>query len=167
MPSDAFHQHDHQHCVHDALAQAASLCEQRGARLTPLRERVLELVWASHQPLGAYEVLDRLAGDGRKPAPPTVYRALEFLLEQGLVHRIASRNAFVGCSGPAAPHVGYFLICRGCGNAEEVASPLLGSGLQAMAAAHGFAVEEQTVELSGLCQECQALAAALGGGSAP
>lgn len=155
MSGDAFHQHDHQQCVHEALHQAASLCEQRGARLTPLRERVLELVWASHQPLGAYEVLDRLAADGRKPAPPTVYRALEFLLEQGLVHRIASRNAFVGCTGPAAAHVGYFLICRGCGNAEEIASPLLGSDLLAMAAARGFAVEEQTVELGGLCQECQ------------
>lgn len=156
MSSDAFHQHDHQQCVQAALVQAASLCEQRGARLTPLRERVLELVWASHQPLGAYEVLDRLASDGRRPAPPTVYRALEFLLEQGLVHRIASRNAFVGCSGPAAPHVGYFLICRGCGNAEEIAGPLLDKALQALASAHGFSVEQQTVELGGLCQECRA-----------
>src|ERR1700747_2134269 len=84
MKTDAFHQHDHRQCVHDALAQAETLCGQRGARLTPLRERSCP----SHQPLGAYELLDKLTEDGRKPAPPTVYRALEFLLEQGLIHRI-------------------------------------------------------------------------------
>jgi Fur family zinc uptake transcriptional regulator len=155
MKGDAFHQHDHRQCVHDALAQAETLCGQRGARLTPLRERVLELVWTSHQPLGAYELLDKLTTDGRKPAPPTVYRALEFLLAQGLIHRIASRNAYVGCNEPATSHVGYFLICTACGNAEEIASPALAGSIQAMARASGFAIREQTVELGGLCQHCQ------------
>lgn len=155
MKADAFHPHDHHQCVHTALARAESLCGQRGARLTPLRERVLELVWTSHQPLGAYELLDKLAADGRKPAPPTVYRALEFLLAQGLIHRIASRNAYVGCSEPASAHVGCFLLCTACGNAEEVASAPLAGSIQAVAQAHGFTVQQQTVELGGLCQQCR------------
>lgn len=156
MKSDAFHHHDHSQCVHDALAQAEALCEARGARLTPLRERVLELVWTSHQPLGAYELLDKLTADGHKPAPPTVYRALEFLLEQKLIHRIASKNAFVGCPVPAEAHVGYFLLCRQCGNAVEIADTQgISHAIAAVAAAQGFAVEAQTLELSGLCQHCQ------------
>jgi Fur family zinc uptake transcriptional regulator len=100
MKQQAFHTHQHEHCVHDALAAAEVLCAKRGVRLTAIRKRVLELVWASHQPLGAYAILDKLTNEGHKPAPPTVYRALEFLLEHGLIHRIASLNAFLGCIHP-------------------------------------------------------------------
>ena len=91
--------HDHSRCVSHALAEAEAICARQGLRLTALRKRVLELVWASHKPLGAYDILGVLSDeDGRRAAPPTVYRALDFLLENGLVHRIASLNAFVGCS---------------------------------------------------------------------
>src|SRR3546814_13619005 len=93
--------HDHDHCVSHALAEADSLCARQGVRLTALRKRVLELVWQSHKPLGAYDILAQLTEqDGRRAAPPTVYRALDFLLENGLVHRIASLNAFIGCNHP-------------------------------------------------------------------
>ena len=84
----AFRPHQHEHCVHNALSSAEDLCSKRGVRLTAIRKRVLELVWASHQPLGAYAILDKLTAEGHKPAPPTVYRALEFLLEQGLIHML-------------------------------------------------------------------------------
>jgi Fur family zinc uptake transcriptional regulator len=95
--------HDHSHCVHSALSEADTLCAQKGLRLTALRRRVLELVWQSHKPLGAYDILAVLSEqDGRRAAPPTVYRALDFLLENGLVHRISSLNAFVGCVHPGA-----------------------------------------------------------------
>lgn len=153
----AFHPHDHSHCVHDALATADRLCAESGARLTPLRRRVLELVWGSHRPLGAYELLDQLTAEGHKPAPPTVYRALEFLLEQKLVHRIASRNAFLGCTHPGAAHAGYFLLCDECGNAEEIAdgSALAGAVARAAAAAD-FAISSQTLELTGRCRRCRA-----------
>lgn len=152
----AFHPHDHSHCVHDAMAAAERLCGARGARLTPLRRRVLELVWNSHQPLGAYELLDRLTAEGHKPAPPTVYRALEFLLEQKLVHRIASRNAFIGCSHPGAAHAGYFLLCESCGNAEEIAdASALGKAVDKAAASAEFTVHSQTLELTGLCRRCR------------
>ncbi|MDF2446913.1 MAG: np20 [Moraxellaceae bacterium] len=152
----AFHPHDHSHCVHDALSAAERLCEKSGARLTPLRRRVLELVWDSHQPLGAYEILDRLTAEGHKPAPPTVYRALEFLLEQKLVHRIASRNAFIGCSHPGAAHAGYFLLCEACGNAEEILDPrALGKAVDAAARDADFEVLSQTLELTGRCRRCR------------
>lgn len=156
IPAPAFHPHDHSHCVHDALATAERLCEQSGARLTPLRRRVLELVWGSHQPLGAYELLDRLTAEGHKPAPPTIYRALEFLLEQKLVHRISSRNAFIGCSHPGAPHAGYFLLCETCGNAEEILDPSpLGQAVVVAARHADFEVRSQTLELTGRCHRCR------------
>lgn len=147
--------HDHSHCVHDALAAAERLCADSGARLTPLRRRVLELVWHSHRPLGAYELLNQLTAEGHKPAPPTVYRALEFLQEQNLVHRIASRNAFIGCAHAGAAHVGYFLLCEACGNAEELAHGSALAAAVAAAAAHaGFQIHRQTLELTGLCRHC-------------
>lgn len=153
----AFQPHDHSHCVHDALATAERLCAESGARLTPLRRRVLELVWGSHRPLGAYELLDQLTAEGHKPAPPTVYRALEFLLEQKLVHRIASRNAFLGCTHPGALHAGYFLLCDACGNAEEIADgSALAGAIAAAASAADFDVSSQTLELTGRCRRCRA-----------
>lgn len=157
MPTTpAFQPHDHSHCVHDALATAERLCAESGARLTPLRRRVLELVWASHRPLGAYELLDQLTAEGHKPAPPTVYRALEFLLEQKLVHRIASRNAFLGCTHPGASHAGYFLLCDACGNAEEIADgSALARAVAVAAGAADFEVSSQTLELTGRCRRCR------------
>lgn len=152
----AFQPHDHSHCVHDAIATAERLCAESGARLTPLRRRVLELVWSSHRPLGAYELLDQLTAEGHKPAPPTVYRALEFLLEQKLVHRIASRNAFLGCTHPGASHAGYFLLCDECGNAEEIADGRALAGAVADAARQAdFEVSSQTLELTGRCRRCR------------
>ncbi len=152
---NAFHQHDHQACIHSALAAAEQLCKERGARLTTIRARVLELVWQSHQPLGAYQLLEQLASEGFNSAPPTVYRALDFLQEQGLVHRIASLNAFIGCHCPGERHQGYFLICRQCSVAHELESEEMTAFLHEGAATKGFKIEEEIVELSGLCPQCQ------------
>lgn len=148
--------HDHSHCVSHALSTAEYLCEQRGLRLTTLRKRVLELVWASHKPLGAYDILAVLSEtDGRRAAPPTVYRALDFLLEHGLVHRIASLNAFVGCNHPGEMHQGQFLICRNCHTALELQHGSIGSAVLASAESVDFSVEGQTVEITGLCAACR------------
>jgi Fur family zinc uptake transcriptional regulator len=148
--------HDHSHCVSGALAQAQSLCELRGVRLTALRLRVLELVWESHKPLGAYDILAVLSEtDGRRAAPPTVYRALDFLQENGLVHRLASLNAFVGCSHPEQPHQGQFLICRTCHTSIELEQSSISAAIISSAASVGFSVEGQTVEVVGLCASCQ------------
>ncbi|TBU96569.1 zinc uptake transcriptional repressor Zur [Stutzerimonas kirkiae] len=151
--------HDHSHCVNDALANAETLCSRQGVRLTALRKRVLELVWDSHKPLGAYDILAVLSEqDGRRAAPPTVYRALDFLQENGLVHRIASLNAFIGCSHPEHPHQGQFLICRHCHTAIELEQPVIAETIVAAAQAVGFSVEGQTVEVVGLCTSCQGAA---------
>lgn len=149
--------HDHSRCVHSALSEADTLCEHKGLRLTALRRRVLELVWQSHKPLGAYDILGVLSEqDGRRAAPPTVYRALDFLLENGLVHRIASLNAFIGCVHPEHAHQGQFLICRECHIAVELEQHSISEAIVTSAADVGFRVETQTVEVVGLCSACQA-----------
>lgn len=155
-PAFAHRGHDHGSCVADALARAERLCSNRGTRLTDLRRRVLELVWSSHEPVGAYrllELLDRETG-GRRAAPPTVYRALDFLMEQGLVHRIESLNAFVGCDQPHADHAGQFLICARCGASLELNDPGIAEALSACADRLGFQVERPTVEIKGTCPNC-------------
>ena len=147
--------HDHHQCIDQALSRAKRLCKEHSARLTPVRQRVLELIWQSHKPLGAYQILEQLAQEGFNSAPPTVYRALEFLLEQGLAHRITSLNAFMGCCHPEHQHQGYFLICRCCGSAQELQQQTLSAHLSGIAAAEQFQLETQIVELSGLCLSCQ------------
>ncbi|CAO3446449.1 Fur family transcriptional regulator [Azospirillum largimobile] len=148
--------HDHTHCIADALTRADALCAERGARLTALRRRVLELVWSSHRPRGAYAILEDLSQqDGKAAAPLTVYRALEFLVEQGLVHRIESLNAYVGCAAPGAVHSGQFLVCEACGDAAEIDDPGVGAAIDAAAAERGFRVQRPTVEVRGLCKSCQ------------
>ena len=146
--------HDHGRCVSRAVAAAAKLCKERGVRLTALRRRVLELVWRGHRPVGAYEILNRLGGAGRAAAPPTVYRALDFLLGQGLVHRIESRNAFIGCADPGASHSGQFLICDRCGNTLELDDDDIAGSVRRSAEQLGFRVAGQLVEVRGLCPAC-------------
>lgn len=148
--------HDHSSCVAQAVAAAEEECRRRGARLTDVRRRVLELVWSNHQPVGAYVVLEALAREGFCAAPPTVYRALDFLLAHGLVHRIERLNAFVGCSHPGTPHAGQFLLCTNCGAAAELDDPAIDAALAAAAARMGFSAARQTVEIEGLCPACRA-----------
>ena len=115
-------EHDHGDCIADALGMAEQVCAKRGARLTKLRRRVFELVWSSHAPVGAYDLLRHLARERDGAAPPTVYRALDFLRKHGLIHRIESLNAFVGCCTPGEAHAGQFLICSRCGAAASSSS---------------------------------------------
>lgn len=147
--------HDHGSCVKDALARADAICTERGVRLTAQRARVLELVWSSHKPRGAYAILEDLSADGKRVAPLTVYRALDFLLEQGLIHRIESQNAFVGCPDPGTAHTGQFLVCACCGNATELTDPRIAATIADSAAAQGFTVQRQTVEVTGICPDCR------------
>ncbi|MDX1635494.1 MAG: Fur family transcriptional regulator [Marinobacter sp.] len=147
--------HNHDACVHEALSDARRICRDRQARLTPTRERVLELIWQSHKPLGAYDLLGLLAEDGHNAAPPTVYRALDFLLQNGLVHRIASLNAFVGCAHADKHHHGLFLICRVCRNVLELTDPTVSEALTRASTGQAFSAEDITVEVAGLCPACQ------------
>lgn len=151
--------HDHRRCIDGALAAAEERCRRRGAKLTELRRRVLELVWQGHEPVGAYALLDALRAEGRAAAPPTVYRALDFLLSHGLIHRIEKANAFIGCPRPDDPHAGQFLMCVDCGTVIEMDDPALGAAVAASAAKHGFAVSCQMLEVEGHCPSCNREAA--------
>ncbi|NEV63417.1 Fur family transcriptional regulator [Thiorhodococcus minor] len=137
-----------------ALRRADALCHERGVRLTPQRRRVLEILCAAERPLGAYEILDAMRVGNRSLAPPTVYRALDFLLEQGLVHKLESRHAFVGCTHPEHPHSCQFLICADCGLVTEVEDAAVAESLASVAAASGFRAERPVVELIGTCADC-------------
>jgi Fur family zinc uptake transcriptional regulator len=155
MSASAYQPHDHQGCINTALQQANQLCAEQGVRLTPIRKRVLELVWQSHKPMGAYDLLPALAEDGFNSAPPTVYRALDFLLDLGLVHRLASLNAFIGCSHPGHDHPSCFLLCQQCGKAQEMEAGPWCKALDEAAQAQGFAVEQQLTEILGTCPQCR------------
>ncbi len=148
--------HDHDQCVRDALDAAIAHCREEGARLTPLRRKVLQAVWQSHVPLGAYEICDALVGQGDRVLPPTIYRALEFLENNGLVHRIESRNAFIGCNQPGAHHHGRYLICSECGLVAELPGDDLMDGFIGEASALNFEARSVRVEAVGLCAACAA-----------
>lgn len=148
--------HDHAACIKDAIQTAADLCQQRGLNLTPVRRRVLEIVWRAHVPIGAYEILAELAKERDKAAPPTVYRALEFLIDAGLVHRIDSLNAFMGCGEPATPHIAQFVVCRKCHRVAEIDDPAINALLAEKSRAIGFRIEPTSLELKGLCSDCDA-----------
>jgi Fur family zinc uptake transcriptional regulator len=150
--------HDHSACIHAALDAAEAECRRRGARLTDIRRIVLELVWESHRPVGAYALLESLGRLGRSAAPPTVYRALDFLLAHGLIHRVASRNGFIGCPHPGHAHGGQILLCAQCGMAAELDDPALDREIAQSAARLGFSVSRQTIEVEGLCPTCRAQA---------
>ena len=146
--------HDHDSCVSAAIETAERLCRDRGLRFTSLRRRVLTLVWDSHKPIGAYDILDKLGSEGKAAAPPTVYRALDFLIEAGLVHRLDSLNAFIGCPDPARSHAGQFLICRRCRTVLEIDDPGIDAVVANKAEELGFTSVHQMLEVQGLCANC-------------
>ncbi len=146
--------HDHHACVRSAMRDAEHYCGEQGLRLTPIRRRVLELIWQSHCPSGAYGLLEQLAADGRKPSPPTVYRALDFLLGNGLIHRVSSLNAFVGCTRPGEEHRAQIFICDRCGIAIEQSDPTLDLRISHRAQDLHFQIRELTVEVAGVCPQC-------------
>jgi Fur family zinc uptake transcriptional regulator len=148
--------HDHARCAADAIAEAEAWCTTHALRLTPIRRQVLEALLSGHKPLGAYEIMDRLAEAGPRPAPITVYRALDFLLENGLVHRIASRNAFIACiRNHASSESVVFLICDRCGMVGEAPSAAVAGTLKAAAEQAGFAPKIPLIEVTGLCAHCR------------
>ncbi|HEV8694869.1 MAG TPA: transcriptional repressor [Lysobacter sp.] len=149
---------DPQHHVHDGDAfvrEVERACEQRGLRLTPLRANALRLIADAGRPVKAYDLLDQMKATHDAAAPPTVYRALDFLLEHGFIHKLASINAFVGCHHPgSAAHAVPFLICDNCQSATELEDAQIVHSLDASARALGFMPQAQTLEVHGLCADC-------------
>ncbi len=149
--------HDHQGCIDQAIARAVRLCDERGVRFTPLRRRVLELVWSSHESVKAYDLLDVLRVEEKSAKPATVYRALDFLLDQGLIHRIVSHNAFVGCRHPGREHEWLLLICERCHAVDERPAVEVVRAAAREIDSAGFVPYRQSFEVSGLCADCATL----------
>ena len=148
--------HDHERCSADAMALAEAVCRERGQRLTTIRRNVLAVLLGSHKPLGAYEIIDLVAARGPRPAPITIYRALDFLTAQGLVHRIESRNAFLACiNNHASDAPVVFLICEHCGAVGEAPSAAVAESLNAAAKSAGFTPKAPVIEISGVCAHCR------------
>ncbi|MCG3879727.1 transcriptional repressor [Psychrobacter sp. Ps6] len=187
--SNCEHLHDVQdltpHDVIERLTAAKEHCRLSGARFTPLRQQIYQLVLESDQPVGAYDLItqlqqmrlfemddsDTLKASGlskqsaEKPstkkrapknvAPPTVYRSLEFLLSEGLIHQLTSINAYVPCCHPRAQHTAAFLICDQCQRVQECSSLPVQEMMSFAEQDVGFTVERSVIELSGRCQVCQ------------
>ena len=150
-----------QHAPAERVALAMSLCSARGAQLTELRRQILELLWESGRPTGAYELVEALKlRDSRPVGPPTVYRALEFLMSQGLVSKIESRNAYVPCAHPERQHDCLFFICSNCGSSVELEDRRLACAISEDATLIGFRPTRRVIEVEGTCATCIAAGAA-------
>jgi Fur family zinc uptake transcriptional regulator len=148
--------HDHNRCTADGLTHAEQVLKARAQKFTPIRRQVLQALLSSHRPLGAYEVIDELAKSMPRPAPITAYRALDFLMANGLVHRIESRNAYLACAHDhEATAMVAFLICERCGSVGEIPALPVAQSLNSAARATGFAPKLSVVEITGTCAHCQ------------
>ena len=137
-----------------ALKNAEDICAERKLRLTPVRRKVLEILLQGNRAMGAYAILDVLRRDGFGSQPPVVYRALDFLVSCGFVHKIERMNAFVACDHPEDHHSPAFLICRVCETVEETQTAPAKTALGGAARASGFQIERTVVEAEGVCPSC-------------
>ena len=149
--------HDHKTCIKQAIGIAEHLCVKRGVQLTPIRHQVLELIWESHKAVKAYELLDRIKPLKEAAKPATIYRALDFLIEQGLIHRVESLNAFVGCSCSGHQHEQLLLICKNCQEVEERPATEVMQALSQEFEQAGFIAHSKAIEVHGLCVKCAEL----------
>lgn len=151
-----FHgEHDHSHCESQAMDAAIGHCTNQGLKLTKIRQQVLEIIWSQHNPIGAYDVLQQLQERGHKPAPPTAYRALDFLVSAKLIHRIESLNGYIGCPSPDANHQCQFYICTECGHIAELNDKAVSKALSVGADGLGFTCTQPVIEVHGVCKNCQ------------
>ncbi|GAA6209330.1 transcriptional repressor [Cognatishimia sp. WU-CL00825] len=155
MTAHGFQPHDHKACVTDAIVVAEAQCAAQNLQFTPVRRRVLEILLGEHRAMGAYDILPILAVEGLGKQPPVVYRALDFLVSNGFVHKVEKLNAYIACAHPGADHAPAFMICRSCSKVVETQSQPA-TGLRQAAGDLGFAIEATVIEAEGLCPNCQA-----------
>ncbi len=159
MDPIGFDPHDHADCIASGVAAVARECDARGLQLTPVRRRVLEILLMRHRALGAYEILDMLRDEGLGSQPPVAYRALDFLVSHGFVHKIERLNAFVACTHIGTSHAPAFLICRTCSSVAETHAGTSRSSLGRTARDAGFQIDRVVIEALGQCPNCQSVAA--------
>ncbi|MDE2445493.1 MAG: transcriptional repressor [Alphaproteobacteria bacterium] len=149
-------QHNHETCKADLIDRAEKLCSSRGTKLTNQRRIVLQRIAESHNAVGAYEIIERMASMGARPAPITIYRALDFLLDHDLVHRVESRNAYIACTCNHATSQPILLVCAECGLVNEVYAPSAALAVQATTTALRFTAKKIVLEVTGICADCVA-----------
>jgi Fur family zinc uptake transcriptional regulator len=154
MSAKAASAHHHQHDANAFVSEVTAACELRGLRLTEIRQQVLDLIASAHKPIKAYDLLDKLKDDRSNAAPPTVYRALDFLIENGFIHKLQSINAYVSCHHPSVVHQVPFLICDVCESATEICDERVSKLLNDQARTLGFRTRAQTLEVHGVCNDC-------------
>jgi Fur family zinc uptake transcriptional regulator len=159
MDALGFTHHDHQHCISQAMSAAEETCAEQGLQLTPQRRRVLEILLEEHRAMGAYELLDVLRAEGIGAQPPTVYRALDFLVSNGFAHKIERLNAFVACAHPGERHAPAFLICSDCKAVAEMPSREIAQAVRNAAGTLDFEVTRMVIEAEGRCPDCRTAAA--------
>ena len=141
-------------CIRNAMSEAERICEDKGLRFTDLRRKVLEMIWASDKPTKAYGILDKLKDMDYSAKPPTVYRTLDFLMEQGFVHKLESLNAYVGCSHPGKHEGCYFLICSECHEVREYCDRVIHDAVVETTGKNQFSLHHTTLEINGKCSSC-------------
>lgn len=141
--------------IHRALHTAKNICATKNARFTDIRQQILIMIWAHHHPSKAYDLLEQLQTSHKAAKPATIYRTLDFLLENGLIHRLSSLNAYIGCTHPLQHASCYFLICRHCNQVHECCQATLSESIAHTTKQYHFQTEHATVEIQGLCQHCQ------------
>jgi Fur family transcriptional regulator, zinc uptake regulator len=154
MMTSKISHHNHERCIDSAMSKAEQLCAERGLRLTPIRRKVFELIWESHQAVKAYDLLERIRPFEMSAKPPTVYRALEFLLDLGVIHRVESLNAFIGCIDSGRIHEQLLLICTECQQVTEHPAPEVMNALAAEINTQGFIARQKSIEIHGTCRAC-------------
>lgn len=154
VPGLCLRPEQHAHGPADCLRVVERVCRERGLNLTPIRAEALRHIVEAGRPIKAYDLLERMRGGPGASAPPTVYRALEFLLEHGFIHRLASVNAFLACHHPAEGHVVPILICQSCESAEELEDEGVSMALEQLVAERGFSPALSHVEVLGRCARC-------------
>lgn len=154
MSGHSFAPHDHGPCVTDAMTKAEAYCTTHKLQFTPVRRRVLEILLDRHQAMGAYEILDMLKDEGLGSQPPVAYRALDFLVQHGMAHRIEQINAYAACMHPGRDHAPAFLVCRNCKAVSESEVALDRGLLGDAARSSGFVIETTVIEARGLCPTC-------------
>ena len=154
LGSVAFEKHDHTTCSESILESAEDYCRRNNLKLTDTRRKVLELLLVAHRALGAYSLLDLLKEAGFRSQPTVAYRALDFLVKHGFVHKVKSLNAFIACTRPGRNHSPAFMICRLCETVAETNPEIPGFNVSVDERSLGFKVEQTVIELQGLCHTC-------------
>lgn len=140
--------------VEGFICDVESRCKSRGASLTPIRKEVLSLLLRHPGGLKAYDLLDRVRAERANATPPTIYRALDFLMEQGLAHKIGRMNLFIACRHASHQVPSLFVVCEKCGEVSELEDPKVMKGLTAMIARAGYRLESPEVEITVICPRC-------------